>query len=180
MERGWECPTIPRGVPAPSAVILTNEDIAKLGNMTLVRETGWSGLDARKRPVGSVGYMSPEQVTGAGSLDSRANIYTLGAILFYALSGHSPVEDATAEVIDGKVVERPPELKAYRTDLGRATLDLVNRLMSPDPDARPGSASEVLEMVESVLKEAGQRTRIKHRKGLARRSRVRRARRRPR
>jgi serine/threonine protein kinase len=165
---------------APGAIIITEDDIAKLGNMTHVQKSGWAGRDAQDRPVGIVGYMSPEQATGAGALDARANIYTLGALLFFALSGHSPVEDATAEVVDGKVVERPPDLRAYRSDLGRATLNLVNGLLSPDPDTRPASASEVLDLVESGLKEAGQRTRVKHRKGAARRSRVRRVRRRPR
>jgi serine/threonine-protein kinase len=162
------------GDPAPSSILVTAGDAVKIGRMNLTRPIGWDGRDRHGRPAGTVGFMSPEQATGSGPMDPRSNVFTLGAVLYFVLCGRTPLEDAAAEVVDGRVVERPPPLGARRRDLGRATLDLVGRFMEPDPDDRPGSVPEAVEAIEAVREEAEQRLRLKTPRGAAQRARVKR------
>src|SRR5213594_4050820 len=54
-----------------------------------------SGLMYPGQPIGSPGYMSPEQAMALGDLDARTDIYSLGCVLFEMLAGEPPVASMT-------------------------------------------------------------------------------------
>ncbi len=71
------------------------EDVAKLLDFGLVRPAATVGaahLSAEGQIVGTPQYMSPEQARGAHELDERSDIYSLGAVAFYLLTGRPPFE----------------------------------------------------------------------------------------
>jgi serine/threonine protein kinase len=162
------------GDPSPTTVLVTASDVVKLARVHLVREQGWDGMDRHGRPAGTAGYMSPEQATGEVAPDERSAVFSLGALLFFALSGHSPVEDATAEIVGGRVVERAPALSTRRADLSKFTLEAVGRFLQPDRDARPETLAEAVETLEKARAQSGQRLRVQSAGSKARRARVRR------
>jgi serine/threonine-protein kinase len=74
-------------------------DVAKVLDFGLVKvtqEPGAAALTADKRISGTPLYMAPEQAAGSRTLDARADIYALGAVTYYALTGRPPFEGYSA------------------------------------------------------------------------------------
>ena len=96
--------------------------------------------------LGTPGYMAPEQARGAGDVDARADLFSLGCVLFECLAGRPPfvAEDAMA-VLAKILLEEAPPLAELREDAPAALCALVARLCSRAREARPASAGEVLE-----------------------------------
>jgi serine/threonine protein kinase len=84
--------------------------------------------------LGTPGYMSPEQASGAASVDHRTDIYSLGAILRFMLDGSLPGDGPTDRVA-----------------MPRALRAICTRAMSADPAARYQSAGELAVDVTSYL-----------------------------
>lgn len=77
----------------PDNIIITQQGTAKVADMGLARPTkddkGWSKIESGK-VVGTPYYISPEQVNGAPDIDSRADIYSLGATMYHMATGTVP------------------------------------------------------------------------------------------
>ena len=74
------------------------DDVAKLLDFGLVRPAAAarpSGLSAEGQIVGTPLYMSPEQAMGAQELDSRTDVYSLGAVAYFLLTGRPPFDEGT-------------------------------------------------------------------------------------
>ena len=73
-----------RGITA-GHVTVTRDGVVKLGGFGLAKPTSDVNLTRAGAVVGDARYMSPEQVTGVDALDNRADLYSVGVLLFYAL-----------------------------------------------------------------------------------------------
>src|SRR5205085_1542772 len=75
-------------------------DVAKLLDFGLVQNFGLDReadkLTVKGAIVGSPPFMSPEQARGSGNLDARSDIYSVGGVAYYLLTGHAPFERETA------------------------------------------------------------------------------------
>jgi Protein kinase domain len=91
--------------------------------------------------VGTVDYVSPEQLSGA-PIDARSDIYSLGCVLFEALTGHPPYGGANVQKLYAHVHEPPPTLQAEAPMLAPLFDPVVSRAMAKDPDARYPSAGD--------------------------------------
>src|SRR4029453_1466750 len=76
----------------PSRIILTPGGPARLNGFSMAKGLGESQLTMVGSVVGSVGYISPEQVKGVDRLDGRSDIYSAGAVLYEALTGRPPFQ----------------------------------------------------------------------------------------
>jgi eukaryotic-like serine/threonine-protein kinase len=100
--------------------------------------------------VGSPYYISPEQINGNGDVDGRADVYSLGCMLFEMLAGHPPFEGSTVQaVLHHHLLRPPPSLCRIRSDVSRRLESIVHRAMEKDPDCRP-DAIALLDMLTSL------------------------------
>jgi TolB-like protein/Tfp pilus assembly protein PilF len=93
--------------------------------------------------MGTVGYMSPEQVRGQAA-DHRSDIFSFGAMLHEALSGQRAFRGATsADTMSAILKEEPPELTSVRPDLPPALAHIVRRCLEKSPAERFQSARDL-------------------------------------
>jgi len=135
----------------PSNVFLTPSDAAKIGDFGIARlERPDATLTLTGQTFGSPPYVAPEQATG-GTVDARADLYSLGCVLFQMLVGHRPFSGHDAvSLVYQHVHTTPPRVDSLRPEVPVALGDLVAGLMSKDPDDRPDSGEEVQRALESV------------------------------
>jgi hypothetical protein len=94
--------------------------------------------------LGTPSYMAPEQARGQRDLDARADLFSLGALLFKCVTGRAPFEGRTILAVLTKVLlDEAPRLREARPDVPPALDALVARLLAKDPDQRPAGAAEV-------------------------------------
>jgi eukaryotic-like serine/threonine-protein kinase len=101
-------------------------------------------LTAPGAMVGTPAYMAPEQARGESSIDARADVFSLGCVLFRCLTGRNPFtgDDALAVLLK-IVLEEPPRLRELRPELPAALDDLVARMLAKSPDGRPPDGDAV-------------------------------------
>jgi serine/threonine protein kinase len=93
--------------------------------------------------LGTVGYMSPEQVRGQPA-DHRSDIFAFGALLYEMLSGRRAFhKDTTAETMTAILKEDPPDLQNSDRHLPHALARIVARCLEKDPGARLQSAGDL-------------------------------------
>src|SRR3954469_3874636 len=129
-------------VPATGGPLLKLIDfgIAKLRASTVFQK----GLTRAGSVMGTPEYMAPEQLFAAENVDHRADLYSLGVILFEMLSGRRPadgdeVEQIVAAVVSGNV----RHLADLEPRLAPGLVAIVERALLPDREARFGSALEM-------------------------------------
>src|SRR5215510_13073723 len=91
LEEAHELGIVHRGITAEH-VIATRDGKIKLGGFGLAKPATDISLTRSGVTVGDSRYMSPEQVTGVDTLDGRSDLYSVGVLLFYALTGKFPFE----------------------------------------------------------------------------------------
>jgi eukaryotic-like serine/threonine-protein kinase len=91
--------------------------------------------------VGTPSYLSPEQARG-GHLDARSDLFSLGCVLYEALTGRRAFSGTTPIAVLAKVLlHQPPPVRSFETAIPGPLSALIARLMEKDPAARPASAS---------------------------------------
>ena len=99
-------------------------------------------------PIGTPGYMAPEQIRGE-EVDPRADVYSLGCVLYEMLSGQPPFPGPTVEAILAARYSQPTPVLRDSGWTVSATIDqAVHRAMEMDPDKRFETAAEFLEMLK--------------------------------
>src|SRR5207245_226525 len=100
--------------------------------------------------IGTVGYMSPEQVRGKG-IDHRSDIFSLGAILYEMLSGRRAFHgESAADTMSAILKEDPPELSETNKTVSPALERLVNHCLEKNPESRFHSASDLAFALETA------------------------------
>ena len=98
--------------------------------------------------VGTPNFASPEQF-GSGPVDARSDIYSLGATLWFALTGLAPHSGSTIqEIRDRQSREDLPAEQLVARKVPAPMIKLLRRLLAVDPAERPASARELMEKLE--------------------------------
>jgi len=102
--------------------------------------------------MGTPHYASPEQFKLGGQIDGRADIYSLGVMLYQMLTGTLPFDAASIrELIELHLTASPPRIGKLRPDVPAAVGQLVNRMLAKEPGQRPERAGAVVESFDGVL-----------------------------
>ena len=137
----------------PGNVWLSGDGTVKLGDFGLALAVDMSRLTNEGMMVGTYYYMPPEQAMG-GEVTAKADLYSLGAMLYEMVTGRPPFTGDDVVAVIGQHINTPPvSPNWHRPDLPPPLAALIMRLLEKDPNKRPASATEVLEMLEAI--EAG-------------------------
>lgn len=102
--------------------------------------------------VGTPGYMSPDQIRGL-EYDARSEIYSLGCIMYEALTGRQPYSGETAlDVLNNHLLMPLPPVSSIEPAISEELCDIVERCLSKERELRYGSASEVSEDLRSSVR----------------------------
>ncbi len=104
--------------------------------------------------VGSPAFMSPEQAVEA-ELDLRSDLFALGTVLFYLVTGHLPFSGSNPSLILKNVIEgNRPNVSDLTPTMSASLADVIERLMATSPDDRYVTASDVERHLSACLVEA--------------------------
>jgi len=109
---------------------------------------------------GTAYYMSPEQARGAGDIDPRADVWSLGVVLYELLTGRKPFQgEQFLQVIYQILSVEPPPAATVRPGLPARLSEIIERAMTKEADDRLPS---VLELAEALLPFAGRSSNAQH------------------
>jgi eukaryotic-like serine/threonine-protein kinase len=142
----------------PENILLTNEGTVKLCDLGLAKSTTSieQSLTQEGLAVGTPYFMSPEQIRGDKDVDIRADLYSLGATMFYLLTEKHPYEGkSAAETMSMHLKEAVPDPRKInpqlREDLGLA----IQKLMAKERAHRYQTPAELLEDLKRILAGTG-------------------------
>ena len=105
----------------------------------------------RHAPARAVGYISPEEISGA-AVDGRADVYSLGSVLFECLTGQRPfVRETDLAVVFAHLHDPPPRLSETRPRFPSALDNVFARALAKEPRDRYGSCSELVAAASAAL-----------------------------
>jgi serine/threonine-protein kinase len=119
-------------------------------------DVGLAGATKTGAVMGTPTYMSPEQCRGTGVVDHRADLYSLGCILYELVAGRPPFTNLGAgELIGAHLYIDPVSPRGQVPDLTAETEALIMSLLSKDPAGRPQTARELAQRLSSIAQQQG-------------------------
>src|SRR5579871_2134122 len=129
----------------PSNVIITRQNVAKIVDFGLARVSSNVATTLTAGPVGTLAYMSPEQVRNE-PLDRRTDIWSLGVVLEEMLTGKHPFERDNVSAVLLAILEQPPPVGELDPALGA----IVCRALAKDRTHRYADCREFLAELEAT------------------------------
>jgi serine/threonine protein kinase/tetratricopeptide (TPR) repeat protein len=128
----------------PANILITSDGVVKIVDFGLAKLTGRSMLTRSGSTVGTAAYMSPEQ-TGAGEVDQRTDIWSLGVVLYEMLTGRRPFEaEYDTALIYAILNTEPTPLASARPELPVFLQHVVSQCLARNPDQRYQRIGELL------------------------------------
>ncbi|MEW4453616.1 protein kinase [Bremerella sp. JC817] len=144
------------------ANILLNHGVERvvITDFGLARAADDASMTQSGTLVGTPQYMSPEQARGE-SLDGRSDLFSLGSVLYFMCTGHSPFRaDTTMGVLTRINTASPRPLTEHNPDIPDWLDQIVRKLLSRDPEDRYGTALEVESLLGQWLAHLQDPTRV--------------------
>jgi serine/threonine-protein kinase len=134
------------------ANILLEGDTAYVSDFGLAKDSQASNLTRPGQALGSLDYMSPEQIRGE-DVSPATDVYALGCVMFEVLTGTPPFGGRPSmRVLFAHLQEAPPDLSEQRRDIQPAVARAISRALEKEPEDRPSSAAEY---VTGIARAAG-------------------------
>jgi serine/threonine-protein kinase len=134
----------------PANMMLTPEGVVKLMDFGIARSSGDIGLTMAGTTIGSLYYMSPEQVKGE-TTDARSDLYSLGVSLYEMVTGQRPFRaDSDYSLMAAHVQELPKPPVELRSDLPAALNEIILTAIAKEPGRRFQSADAFRNALSSL------------------------------
>ncbi len=148
----------------PGNIIIDKDGRARLVDFGLAMVSGEDKLTKTGSTLGTVGYMSPEQIHGK-KCDHRSDLFSVGVILYEMLTGRRPFEGDNEAAIARAITDTSPEPVArYKSGTTGELQQIIDKTLSKDPDLRYQVASGMLADLKRL--QIGQPRVKKHKLGL--------------
>ncbi len=142
----------------PENVMLRKDGRAQIMDFGLAKQQGASRLTKQGSTVGTVGYMSPEQVQGF-NVDHRTDIFSFGVLLYELVSGQSPFKGMHETAIIYEIVNVDAEpVSILKPDLPPELDAILMECLAKDPDERYQSAKEIVKDLRKLKRESSKQT----------------------
>jgi len=137
----------------PDNIMFTRQGEIKLADLGIAKNDDEDNdLTKTNVMIGTPAYLSPEQVQNAKDVDSRADIYSLGATFYEMLTGQHPYPGKTTYEILHKLFSDPvPDPRKIVPEISEAAATVVMKMLAKDAGDRFQSASELLEVLEKTF-----------------------------
>src|SRR5262249_47316741 len=138
----------------PANIILTGDGIPKLADLGMARATADKGLARAEKglTIGTPFYIAPEQIRGREDIDSRADIYSLGATLYHMVTGQPPFPGAKSdEVFDAHLEKELTPPDHINTALSSGLGEVAEFMMAVNRRNRSRTPPDLIIDVECLL-----------------------------
>lgn len=141
----------------PGNLLVDNGGVVKLLDLGLARffkTTDEESLTIKhdEKVLGTADYLAPEQAVDSHQVDARADIYSLGCTMYFALTGHPPFTDGTlVQRLLAHQTKVPPSVTYDRPDVDPALLEILNKMMAKKAADRYQTAADVSEALSRWL-----------------------------
>ena len=134
----------------PANVLIRRKDgMAKVTDFGIAKVPSDVPREQTKGILGSLWYMSPEQVTGRRDLDKRVDVYALGIVLYQMLVGEVPFDAESEYEIMRRHAEEPmPRAAAKRPDVPFAVDEIIQKACAKDRSLRFQSCEELVRAID--------------------------------
>lgn len=143
----------------PSNIMLTAENQALLTDFGVALALDDPVLTQTGYIVGTPAYIAPEQAAGKKPIDGRADLYSLGVVLYQMLTGHIPFQGSTPQVLHAHVYDPPPSPSAM-VKLSVAMETLVLQALAKDATRRFQSGLDLAQALATLGQQAGTKTHL--------------------
>jgi len=129
----------------PANILLENGRalVSDFGVARAIDEAGGADLTRTGMAVGTPTYMSPEQAAGAGDLDGRSDIYSLGCVVYEMLAGQPPfMGRAPINLVAQHITSTPQPITTFRSTVPPETVAAIERALAKSPADRFATAAE--------------------------------------
>ncbi len=134
----------------PANIMITSHGLVKLMDFGIAKSANDLQLTRPGTTMGSVYYMSPEQVRG-GTVDARSDIYSFGVTLYEMLTGRKPFQaDTSYSVLNAQLNEAPMPPSQVNPALSPELNNIVLRAMVKIPEGRFQTAEEFRNAIKSL------------------------------
>lgn len=146
----------------PNNLLLDADGVLKILDMGLARfaddasaPADHDSLGSDNQIVGTIDYMSPEQVDDSSHADRRSDVYSLGCTVYRLLTNRPPyVGDTVFETLMAHRIQPVPLVRAVRPDAPQLLEDILVRMLAKEPDDRYASMTELIVDLERCCAEA--------------------------
>lgn len=141
----------------PGNLLIDNTGVVKLLDLGLARffkTTDEESLTIKhdEKVLGTADYLAPEQAVDSHQVDARADIYSLGCTMYFALTGHPPFTDGTlVQRLLAHQTKTPPSVRYERPDIDDSLLEILDKMMAKKAADRYQTAAEVSEALARWL-----------------------------
>lgn len=139
----------------PANILIDRHGIARILDLGIVRVEGenLTGEYAQNVILGTIDFFSPEQALNSSHVDIRADIYSLGATLYFVLTGSSPLADGPfRERMHRLQTVEPLPIQALRPDVPGDLAAIIHRMLAKLPKDRIQRPAEVADALAPFVK----------------------------
>ncbi|RYX84785.1 serine/threonine protein kinase [bacterium] len=137
----------------PSNIMVSSEGVTKITDFGIARMAGSGRMTQTGKVIGTLEYMSPEQVRGLEQ-DARSDIYSLGILLFELLTGRMPfTATSDYEIMRAHLEVVPPPARSIVATLPAGLDAIIAKALAKDPVARFQSVAEMRLALEAIARQ---------------------------